>query len=93
MFCLEAEGRAGLRVRRFPLEAMGGAAAPRRFVEQEWQPAAIPEPLGRVQAIRRRRLGGVNPYLRAKLTGVYFRNEAAFLDFDLRVICAFLAEP
>ena len=40
----EYEGRVRLRVRPFPLEIMGGEAAPRAILEQEWWLAAIQEP-------------------------------------------------
>jgi len=37
----EYQGRVRLRVRPFPLEVMGGEAAPRAILEQEWWLAAI----------------------------------------------------
>jgi hypothetical protein len=40
----EYEHRVRLRVRPFPLEVMGGEAAPRAILEQEWWLAAIQEP-------------------------------------------------
>ncbi len=40
----EYEGRVRARVRPFPLEAVGGEAAPRDILEQEWWLAAIQEP-------------------------------------------------
>ncbi len=41
----EYEGRVRLRVRPFPLEVVGGEAAPRDILEQEWWLAAQQEPL------------------------------------------------
>jgi predicted DsbA family dithiol-disulfide isomerase len=41
----EYEGRVRLRVRPFPLEIVGGEAAPRDILEQEWWLAAQQEPL------------------------------------------------
>src|SRR5829696_2147790 len=40
----EYEGRVRVRMRSFPLEAVGGEAAPRDILEQEWWLAAIQEP-------------------------------------------------
>jgi predicted DsbA family dithiol-disulfide isomerase len=40
----EYRGRVRLRIRPFPLEVMGGEAAPRDILEQEWWLAAIQEP-------------------------------------------------
>lgn len=40
----EYQGRVRLRIRPFPLEVMGGEAAPRDVLEQEWWLAAIQEP-------------------------------------------------
>jgi predicted DsbA family dithiol-disulfide isomerase len=40
----EYEGRVRIRMRSFPLEAVGGEAAPRDILEQEWWLAAIQEP-------------------------------------------------
>lgn len=40
----EYEGRVRVRMRPFPLEAVGGEAAPRDILEQEWWLAAIQEP-------------------------------------------------
>jgi hypothetical protein len=39
----EYQDRVRLRVRPYPLEVMGGEAAPRAILEQEWWLAAIPE--------------------------------------------------
>jgi hypothetical protein len=41
----EYQHRVRLRVRPYPLEVMGGEAAPRTILEQEWWLAAIQEPL------------------------------------------------
>lgn len=40
----EYEGRVRVRVRPFPLELLGGEAAPRDILEQEWWLAALQEP-------------------------------------------------
>jgi predicted DsbA family dithiol-disulfide isomerase len=40
----EYEGRVRVRMHPFPLEAVGGEAAPRDILEQEWWLAAIQEP-------------------------------------------------
>jgi predicted DsbA family dithiol-disulfide isomerase len=40
----EYAGRVRLRIRAFPLEVVGGEAAPRDILEQEWWLAAVQEP-------------------------------------------------
>jgi predicted DsbA family dithiol-disulfide isomerase len=88
----EFEGRARLRVRPFPLEVMGGEAAPRRILEQEWWLAAIQEPLAEFKPFEGDDWPvSTLPAFEAAWC-VLQQNEAAFLDFDLRVRRVFFAE-
>jgi len=88
----EYDGRVPLRVRPFPLEAMGGEAAPRRILEQEWWLAAIQEPLAEFKPF-----AGDDwpvstlPAFEAAWCALQ-QSETTFLDFDLRVRRAFFAE-
>jgi predicted DsbA family dithiol-disulfide isomerase len=88
----EYQGRVRLRVRPFPLEVMGGEAAPRAILEQEWWLAAIQEPLAEFKPF----VGDDWPTTTLPAFEVAWcalqQSEAAFLDFDLRVRRAFFAE-
>jgi predicted DsbA family dithiol-disulfide isomerase len=88
----EYQGRVRLRVRPFPLEMMGGEAAPRAILEQEWWLAALQEPLAEFAPF----LGDDWPTSTLPAFEVAWcalqQSEAAFLDLDLRIRRAFFAE-
>jgi len=88
----EYEGRVRLRVRPFPLEMMGGEAAPRAILEQEWWLAAIQEPLTEFALF----LGDDWPTSTLPAFEVAWcalqQSEAALLDLNLRIHRAFFAE-
>jgi predicted DsbA family dithiol-disulfide isomerase len=88
----EYQGRVRLRVRPFPLEMMGGEAAPRAILEQEWWLAALQEPLAEFAPF----LGDDWPTSTLPAFEVAWcvlqQGEAAFLDLDLRIRRAFFAE-
>ena len=88
----EYDGRVRLRVRPFPLEVMGGEAAPRRILEQEWWLAAIQEPLAEFKPFAGDDWpASTLPAFEAAWCALQ-QSEAAFLDFDLRVRRAFFVE-
>ena len=88
----EYEGRVRLRVRPFPLEVMGGEAAPRAILEQEWWLAAIQEPRAAFEPWR----GETWPTTTLPAFEAAWcadrQGDARFLDFDLRIRRAFFAE-
>ncbi len=88
----EFAGRVHLRVRAFPLEVMGGEAAPRAVLDQEWWLAALQEPLAEFKPWQ----GDDWPTttLPAFEAAWYVAEHApaAFLDYDLRIRRAFFAE-
>jgi predicted DsbA family dithiol-disulfide isomerase len=71
---------------------MGGEAAPRRILEQEWWLAAIQEPLAEFKPFE----GDDWPTSTLPAFEAAWcarqQNEASFLDFDLRIRRAFFAE-
>jgi predicted DsbA family dithiol-disulfide isomerase len=88
----EYAGRVRLRVRPFPLEVMGGEAAPRRILEQEWWLAALQEPLAEFKPFT----GDVWPTTTLPAFEVAWcaaqQSDDALLRFDLRVRQAFFGE-
>jgi predicted DsbA family dithiol-disulfide isomerase len=88
----EYEGRVRLRVRPFPLEVMGGEAAPRAVLDQEWWLAALQEPLARFKSFEGDDWPTTTlPAFEAAWCAAQ-QGEAAFFAFDLRVRQAFFAE-
>ena len=57
----EYQDRVRRRVRPFPLEAMGGEAAPRAILEQEWWLAALQEPRAAFDLSKGLVAGGLDP--------------------------------
>ena len=88
----EYEGRVRLRVRPFPLEVMGGEAAPRAILEQEWWLAAIQEPRATFEPWH----GEIWPTTTLPAFEAAWcaarQDDAVFLDYDLRIRRAFFAE-
>ncbi len=88
----EYEGRVRVRMRPFPLEAVGGEAAPRDILEQEWWLAAIQEPAADFAPYE----GGDWPTTTLptfEAAWCAFRqSEEEGHDYDLRVRRAFFAE-
>ncbi len=85
-------GRVRLRVRPFPLEVMGGEAAPRAVLAQEWWLAAIQEPRAEFQPWRGDDWPTTTlPAFEAAWCAAR-QGEDAFLDYDLRIRRAFFAE-
>jgi predicted DsbA family dithiol-disulfide isomerase len=88
----EYKDRVRLRVRPFPLEVMGGEAAPRRILEQEWWLAAIQEPLAAFKPFQ----GDDWPTTTLPAFDAAWcarqQSEELFLDFDLRIRRAFFAQ-
>ncbi len=88
----EYHDRVRLRVRPFPLEVMGGEAAPRAVLEQEWWLAALQEPRAAFKPWR----GGTWPTTTLPAFEAAWcaalQDEALFLDYDLRIRRAFFAE-
>ncbi len=88
----EYEGRVRLRVRPFPLEVMGGEAAPRAILEQEWWLAAIQEPRATFEPWHGETWPTTTlPAFEAAWCATR-QGDALFLDFDLRIRRAFFAE-
>jgi predicted DsbA family dithiol-disulfide isomerase len=88
----EYAGRVRLRVRPFPLEVMGGEAAPRPTLEQEWWLAAIQEPLAEFKPFDGDDWPTTTmPAFEAAWCAAQ-QSEAAFLEFDLRIRRAFFAD-
>ena len=88
----EYQGRVRLRVRPFPLEVMGGEAAPRDVLSQEWWLAAIQEPRAEFKPWSGDAWPTTTlPAFEAARCAAR-QGEAAFLDFDLRIRRAFFAE-
>src|SRR4051794_31350032 len=86
------EGRVRLRVRPFPLEVMGGEAAPRAILEQEWWLAAIQEPRATFEPWHGETWPTTTlPAFEAAWCAAR-QDEALFLDYDLRIRRAFFAE-
>jgi predicted DsbA family dithiol-disulfide isomerase len=88
----EYQDRVRLRIRPFPLEVMGGEAAPRKVLEQEWWLAALQEPLAEFKPF----VGDdwpttTLPAFEASWCAAQ-QDESVFLEFDLRVRKAFFAE-
>jgi predicted DsbA family dithiol-disulfide isomerase len=88
----EYQDRVRLRVRPYPLEVMGGEAAPRAILEQEWWLAAIQEPLAEFKPFA----GDDWPTTTLPAFEVAWcalqQNESAFLELDLLIRRAFFAE-
>jgi predicted DsbA family dithiol-disulfide isomerase len=88
----EYQGRVRLRVRPFPLEAMGGEAVPRAVLEQEWWLAAIQEPRATFKPWQSETWPTTTlPAFDAAWCAAQ-QGEAAFLNYDLRLRRAFFAE-
>ena len=88
----EYEGRVRLRVRPFPLEVMGGEAAPRAILEQEWWLAAIQEPRAAFEPWHGETWPTTTlPAFEAAWCAAR-QDDAPFLDYDLRIRRAFFAE-
>lgn len=88
----EYEGRVRLRVRPFPLEAMGGEAAPRAILEQEWWLAALQEPRAEFMPWRGESWPSTTlPAFEAAWCAA-LQDESLFLEYDLRIRRAFFAE-
>ena len=88
----EYRGRVRLRVRPFPLEAMGGEAAPRAILDQEWWLAALQEPRAPFEPWRGETWPTTTlPAFEAAWCAA-LQDEALFLDYDLRIRRAFFAE-
>jgi predicted DsbA family dithiol-disulfide isomerase len=88
----EYEGRVRLRVRPFPLEVMGGEAAPRAILEQEWWLAAIQEPRATFEPWHGETWPTTTlPAFEAAWCAAR-QDDAPFLDYDLRIRRAFFAE-
>lgn len=88
----EYQGRVRLRVRPFPLEVMGGEAAPRAILEQEWWLAAIQEPRATFEPWHGETWPTTTlPAFEAAWCAAR-QDDALLLDFDLQVRRAFFAE-
>ena len=88
----EYQGRLRLRIRPFPLELMGGEAAPRDILEQEWWLAALQEPAAAFEPYRGEEWPATTlPAFEAVWCATQ-QSEAAGYDYDLRVRRAFFAE-
>jgi predicted DsbA family dithiol-disulfide isomerase len=88
----EYEGRVRLRARPFPLEVMGGEAAPRAILEQEWWLAAIQEPRATFEPWHGETWPTTTlPAFEAAWCAAR-QDDALFLDYDLRIRRAFFAE-
>jgi predicted DsbA family dithiol-disulfide isomerase len=88
----EYHGRVRLRVRPFPLEVMGGEAAPRAILEQEWWLAAIQEPLAEFNPFPNHDWPTSTLPAFEVAWCAFQQGELAFLDLDLRIRRAFFAE-
>ncbi len=81
-----------MRIRPFPLEVMGGEAAPRNILEQEWWLAALQEPLAEFKPFDGDDWPTTTlPAFEASWCAAQ-QSESALLTFDLRVRKAFFAE-
>jgi predicted DsbA family dithiol-disulfide isomerase len=88
----EYQDRVRLRVRPFPLEAMGGEAAPRAILEQEWWLAALQEPRAAFEPWHGTSWPTTTlPAFEAAWCAAR-QGDALFLDYDLRIRRAFFAE-
>ena len=88
----EYEGRVKLRLRPFPLEALGGEAAPRDILEQEWWLAAVQEPRAAFVPFTGPDWPTTTlPAFDAVWCATQL-NEAAAYDYDLNIRRAFFAE-
>ncbi|MCC6177676.1 MAG: DsbA family protein [Chloroflexi bacterium] len=86
------QDRVRLRVRPYPLEAMGGEAAPRGVLEQEWWLAAIQEPRAEFKPWNGASWPTTTlPAFEAARCAA-LQDETRFLDYDLRIRRAFFAE-
>lgn len=88
----EYQDRVRLRVRPFPLEVMGGEAAPRAVLEQEWWLAALQEPRAAFEPWSGEAWPTTTlPAFEAAWCAAR-QDEALLLDYDLRIRRAFFAE-
>jgi predicted DsbA family dithiol-disulfide isomerase len=88
----EFQGRVRLRVRPYPLEVMGGEAAPREILEQEWWLAALQEPRAVFKPWRGENWPTTTlPAFDAAWCAAR-QGESQFLDYDLRIRRGFFAE-
>jgi predicted DsbA family dithiol-disulfide isomerase len=88
----EYQGQVRFRIRPFPLEAMGGEAAPRDILEQEWWLAALQEPSAPFAPYRSDDWPTTTlPAFEAAWCAAQ-QGEEAYLDYDLRIRRAFFAE-
>lgn len=88
----EYAGRVRLRVRPFPLEVMGGEAAPREVLEQEWWLAAIQEPRATFEPWRGESWPTTTLPAFEAAWCARLQDDSLFLDYDLRIRRAFFAE-
>lgn len=92
MLLPEYQGRIRLRVRPFPLELMGGEAAPRDILEQEWWLAALQEPAAAFAPYRGQSWPATTlPAFEAAWCAMQ-QGETTGHDYDLRVRRAFFSE-
>lgn len=88
----EYRGRVRFRVRPFPLEVVGGEAAPRDILEQEWWLAALQEPAARFVPFQGDEWPTTTlPAFEAVWCATQ-QNEDSAHAYDLRIRQAFFAE-
>src|SRR5215212_5295048 len=88
----EYEGRVRVRMRPFPLEALGSGAAPRDILEQEWWLAAIQEPAADFAPYEGDDWPATTLPAFEAAWCAFRQGEEAGHDYDLRVRRAFFAE-
>ncbi len=88
----EYQGRVKLRHRPFPLEVLGGEAAPRDILEQEWWLAALQEPLATFVPYTAPTWPSTTLPAFDAVWCAAQQSEAAAYDYDLRVRRAFFGE-
>jgi predicted DsbA family dithiol-disulfide isomerase len=88
----EYQGRVKLRLRPFPLEVLGGEAAPRDILEQEWWLAALQEPTATFVPYTAPTWPGTTLPAFEAVWCVAQQDGAAVYDYDLRVRRAFFGE-
>ncbi len=88
----EYEGRVKVRVRPFPLEAVGSGAPPRDILEQEWWLAAIQEPAAEFAPYEGEDWPTTTLPAFEAVWCAFRQGEEAGYDYDLRVRRAFFAE-
>ena len=88
----EYEGQVRLRIRPFPLEVLGGEAAPRDILEQEWWLAAQQEPAAAFAPYTGQTWPTTTLPAFEAAWCMSRLDPAAIYDFDLRVRRAFFGE-